>query len=551
MRVAVTLARLAFALAVASSIARAQSVPDRILTGGRIFTSDSTKPWAEAIAIRGERIVAVGTNAAITKLAGPKTRRVALGGRVVVPGFNDAHVHVGSVRTGVTFSTSAGPTPDPSFKQVFDSVAAIAARVPPGTWISGTMASTILDDITARRGALDRAAPRNPVMLEVWTGHGTLLNSAALHRLGIDDDVRDPLGGRFERERGKVTGLLEEYAGWNLRRAMNSRQPDAEIAVAFQQYASRDLTMGITSFSNMADALTPAKFFRVLTATPLPLRVRIIPFPATNENGRDLASWRTMPAHLAPMTTVSGMKYILDGTPIERLELMRRPYMDKSGWYGRADFPLDTIRAMLREALAGSQQLILHISGDSLVRFVTTAMRTMAPDSVWRRKRLRIEHGDGIAPDVQPIVRQLGIVVVVNPTHFAIPALIHQRFEDAVATNYSPMRSLIAGGIPVAIGSDGTPNPLLNVMLATQNPNNPREAVTREQAVRAYTWGSAYAEFAEREKGTLAPGMLADLAVLSQDIFSVPSEQLPATTSVLTIVGGKVVYDAKVLGAKP
>jgi predicted amidohydrolase YtcJ len=331
-------------------------------------------------------------------------------------------------------------------------------------------------------------------------------------------------------------------------RTLLSRQPDSVVAATFRKYATDGLPLGITSVTDMADALTAVKTSRVLTATPLPIRFRVVPFPFTAAGGRALTEWRVVPPKLAPLTTVSGVKYILDGTPVERLGLMRRPYADKGGWYGRANFPRDTVRAMLKEALAGNQQVMLHITGDSLVKFVVTTMQQLAPDSVWRRKRVRIEHGDGIAADLQPMVAKLGIVVVVNPTHFAVADIIKKRFEPSVTAGYSPMKSLLSRGIPVAIGSDGPRSPFLNVMFATQNPNNPREAVTREQAVIAYTRGSAFAEFAEKDKGTLAPGMLADLAVLSQDIFTIPTDKLPATTSVLTIIGGKTVYDAKVIG---
>ena len=141
--------------------------------------------------------------------------------------------------------------------------------------------------------------------------------------------------------------------------------------------------------------------------------------------------------------------------------------------------------------------------------------------------------------------RNLGVIVVLNPAHFLPPDMIYARYSPQ--TKFFPFRSLIEAGIPVALGSDGPMNPFLNIMLATIHPSRPTEAITREQAVRAYTYGSAFAEFAENEKGTIAKGRLADLVVLSQDIFVAPVPGLPNTRSVLTIVGGKIVYDAKAL----
>lgn len=158
---------------------------------------------------------------------------------------------------------------------------------------------------------------------------------------------------------------------------------------------------------------------------------------------------------------------------------------------------------------------------------------------------MRIEHGDGVIDDLIPRAVKLGVIIVQNPTHFAPNGDIDNR--PASLKKISLLRSLIEAGIPVAIGSDGPMNPFLNIMLASIHPLRPTEAITREQAVKAYTFYSAYAELAEQDKGTLTKGKLADLTVLSQDIFTAPVPELPKTQSILTIVGGKIVHDAKVL----
>jgi predicted amidohydrolase YtcJ len=158
---------------------------------------------------------------------------------------------------------------------------------------------------------------------------------------------------------------------------------------------------------------------------------------------------------------------------------------------------------------------------------------------------VRIEHGDGLMEDLWPQARRLGVVVVQNPAHFTFPDVLVKRLGPERAARYQPVKSLAAAGIPLAIGSDGPLNPFLNLLWATTDPNHPAEALSREQAVVAYTRGSAYAEFAENEKGTLRPGYLADLAVLSADIFTIDAAKLPETESALTMVGGKVVYEKK------
>jgi predicted amidohydrolase YtcJ len=266
----------------------------------------------------------------------------------------------------------------------------------------------------------------------------------------------------------------------------------------------------------------------------------------TDAPGGALGDWRVSgrDTALAPRMHVSGVKWILDGTPIERLALMRRPYADRPGWYGRANFPFDTLRALLRDALARRVQPHVHAVGDSAIALVIAAMRAEGPDGAWRRLRPRIEHGDALGRDQIAAVRSLGIVIVQNPAHLALPEVLAARWGAERLRSVDMLRTLVDSGVPLAIGSDGPREPGLNVMLASVHPNVPSEALTREQAVTAYTRGSAYAAFAERERGTIAPGMLADLAVLSQDIFTVPPPALPGTTSVLTLVGGRVVHDA-------
>jgi hypothetical protein len=197
--------------------------------------------------------------------------------------------------------------------------------------------------------------------------------------------------------------------------------------------------------------------------------------------------------------------------------------------------------------LQNDDQLLVHIVGDRTMEKFLDAMDATGGKKVWQGRRVRIEHGDGIMPDLVSRVKELGLVVVQNPTHLALRELFLKRYGIERADQFQPLRSLINAGIPLAIGSDGPNNPYLNIMLASVYPGKPQQAITREQAVTAYTLTSAYAEFAEKEKGSLEPGKLADLTVLSQDIFRVPPPELPKTESVLTMVGGKIVYDAKVV----
>jgi hypothetical protein len=205
------------------------------------------------------------------------------------------------------------------------------------------------------------------------------------------------------------------------------------------------------------------------------------------------------------------------------------------------------MEAMLRESLQNNDQLLVHIVGDRTTETFLDAMDRTGGKDVWSNRRVRIEHGDGIMPDLVDRVKTLGVVVVANPTHFTLRELFVRRYGIERTDQMQPLRTLLVAGIPVAIGTDGPNNPYLNIMLASMYPGKPKEALTREQAVTAYTLTAVYAEFAEKDKGSLEPDKFADLAVLSQDIFRVPAEELPKTESILTLVGGKIVYDANVL----
>ena len=182
---------------------------------------------------------------------------------------------------------------------------------------------------------------------------------------------------------------------------------------------------------------------------------------------------------------------------------------------------------MLRESLHDHDQLLLHAGAHDPDEAMLNAMQSAGGPQVWAKQRVRFEHGEGLTPDLIPRAKELGIVVVQNPIHLAGVNVNPEMGVLLERLKAEPLRSLLAVGIPLAFGSDGPPNPYLNIMFASLDPNRPSEAITREQAVIAYTLTSAYAEFAEKDKGSLEPGKLADLAVLSQDIFTVDASELP------------------------
>ncbi|HEY6420328.1 MAG TPA: amidohydrolase [Candidatus Binataceae bacterium] len=515
------------------------SSPDLILLNGKVFTSDPARRYAQAVAIAGDRILAVGATDEIAAMADARTRRVELDGRTVIPGINDAHFHhtPDPRATMLPFSSM-----EPTWEEVLESVSAAVKQAPKGSWILGIHGINVVNDPRATRFELDRVAPEHPVRLNPYFGHGSVLNTRAMAALDMSEEEPDPLGGCCERVEGskRVTGKLFGYAQWRPWSRLAREASDADAIDSAKQLAQEAIRFGVTSMQNMS-LMATSRYVRVLQQAELPIRIRVIRFPATGLHTRNVNEGRDLPVNSSPRVTVTGTKWLLDGTPLERRAAQRTEYRDRPGWSGQFYLPENEMRAMLRESLENNDPLLVHAVGDKTAESFLNAMEAEAKQVEWKTRRVRIEHGDGLLPDLIPRARDLGVIVVQNPSHFAFNEILIERYGEPY--DYVPVRSLIETGIPFALGSDGPLNPYLNIMFASIHPARPSEAITVEQAVEAYTRGSAYAEFQEAEKGTLAPGKLADLAVLSQDIFTVPAGYLPGTQSVLTMVGGEIVHN--------
>ncbi len=549
---------LAIFLALCASLfstapANAQSSPpDLVLFNGKIFTSDSAQLYVEAIAIRGDRIIALGKSAAIKSSAGSSTKLIDLGGRTVIPGINDAHLHMGIQPANTVELELSGL--NPAWDEVKAALASAAAKAPKDAILSAEIGPAIFFNLGVNRESLDKISPDHPVMLTTLTGHAEILNSAALAKLGLRDGQPDPMGGRYEKDaNGKLTGVLREYAVFDTDRVLETMTSDADGVAELRDQLQRAAKFGITSIQNMSGA-PPARFISLLEKVPTPIRVRVMRISPTTPEGRDVHDGLGLPRNPSPMITVSGTKWLLDGVPLENTFLPRssgpgggRISLEDGVFLLGLSLPKAEIPAILRETLESKDQLLVHVSGTQSVAAMLDAMEASGGEKVWSGKRLRFEHGDGVLADMLPRMKKLGIVDVQNPTHLGMISVMPELFHGKHLEKTQHLKSFLDAGIPLALGSDGPLNPYLNIMLASLHPDRPSEAITREQAVIAYTLTPAYAEFDEKEKGSLEPGKLADLAVLSQDIFTIPPPEMPKTVSVLTVVGGKIVFDAKVV----
>ena len=540
-------ARACAAVVLLAGSAASASPPRTILHNGQIFTADPAHPWAQAVAIEGNRITDVGTDAQVLGCAHHGAVVYDLGGRTVIPGLNDAHVHV-SVPAGVSLNTNGFlPGPGPTLSDVLALVAQGAATTPPGTWLFASVGTALLDDPGANRFALDTVAPNHPVALFAWSGHGTIVDTKGLATLGIGLHAADPFGGTYERVAGgsTLTGVAHEYAEYGIRRRLLSTLSDADLVGQFQTHAAQSVQLGVTSIQDMPVGLTHARALQVLAAANLSIRVRSICFPLTPDESCDAHHGQQ-----GPLVTASGIKWVTDGTPIERMAFVTEAYQDRPGFFGHFNFSYDPLLDMVGAGFQGpaaENQLLFHAVGDGAVSRVLDALEETGGDHAWRKRRPRIEHGDLLLDGDIERVQALGAVIVQNATHLALTPVFAQRFSSGVLSNMEPLRSLLDAGIPLALGTDGIGarlSPFVDIFLAAIHPTRPDEALSVEQAVTAYTRGSAFAEHTEKDKGSIAPGKLADLAVLSQDIFHAPLPAVPGTYSMLTIVDGAVVWNA-------
>ncbi len=525
--------------------------PALALVNAKIFTADPAHPYAEAFAIEEGRFTAIGTSAEVRRLVSPAIRIIDVGGRLVTPGLIEAHAHFDMPLPGRPIAAPDFPYPGPGANQTLAAVAK-AARAGPG-WIWG-MTDAVFDDPRNWRHALDAVAPNNPVMLLGFSFHAMLLNSRALEALGIADGIADPIGGHWRRDAsGRLNGQADEAAVTIVSRRAMPADPDASLeAKNLRQSAVAYSRWGVTTVHHMADELPLASVRAALERANLPIKWTVyawaLPQVAIADAWREVdTGWRRLaPAHAVGRIKMDSRRQPAGARCVPARGLHRSARLAR---------PLELFRDPIARdplgALTSRHQVALHTVGDAEADMLIRIMGELAPAARWRSLRVRIEHGDGIFGERLTRVAALGAVIDQQPIHakglkVEGGQLIQDARLGARADRFTPLRSLLAAGIPLALSSDSnnvddTASPFLNIMIAVSYPRRPDQAITREQALTAYTAGGAYAEREEAHKGRIIRGMAADLAVLSEDILTAPLEALPATTSLLIVVDGAIV----------
>jgi len=525
---------------------------DLIIINGKIFTSSGEKDFVQAVAIREGRILALGSLKEMEKFKHSHTEILDVGGKLVVPGFIDAHCHFRSGGRSLSTLTFRGID---SIEKIQQMVAAKIKELPEGAPVYGSQY-----DHTLFPGAewptkedLDKVAPDNPVVISRVDGHSCWLNSLALEQSGITKDTPSPFGGEIMKdpETGAPTGILKEEAESliNIKGPTTQSTLEEDILRGLQHAACLGLT-GIHTSSSLDEIKLYNKLhkegkltLRVYAWLPVKRIDHYINSGARQGNGNE-------------MVKTGFQKLYIDGTLGSGTALLFEPFDDDPETSGLPQYTKEDFFVLVEKAHANGFQIGVHAIGDKGVNWVLNAVEEAQKNHGKKDLRHRIEHAQIIIPSDMERFKQLGIIASMQPTHCTTDMrFCEQRVGLERSKNAYVWKTLLDNGAMLAFGTDWPVEPLdpmrgLYSCVTRQNiefdyPEGgwfPEQKLTMAEAIKYYTLGSAYASFEEDIKGSLEPGKLADMVILSKDLFTIEPKEILTTEVLFTILGGKIVY---------
>ena len=533
-------------------------VADLIIINAKVQTMDRNQPTAEAVAIHRNRIVAVGSTTDIRKLAGSTTKVIDAKAQLVVPGFNDAHVHFLSGG----FQLASVDLRDANTPQEFaERIRDFGAKLPTDRWITGgdwdherwPEASLPTKEL------IDRYTPATPVFVNRLDGHMSLANSVALKLAGVTSATKDPDGGVIVRDpkTGEPTGVLKDAAQSFVWKVIppSTFEEKLEAARAATNHAAR---LGVTSVQDMSAGVDVGVYQTLLDRGELKTRIYAVwPLPSWDR----LARTGVRANFGSPMLRTGGLKGFSDGSLGSTTALFYEPYRDApntSGIPSGEMFPESAMLERVRGADKAGLQVMIHAIGDRANDMILAIFEQVQKENVARDRRFRIEHVQHLRPQDIPRFARAKVTASMQPYHAIDDGRWAEKRigKERAKTTYA-FRSLLDAGATLAFGTDWTVaplDPMLTIYAAVtrrtldgKNPKGwvPEQKISVAETVRAYTAGSAYAEFQENEKGTITPGKLADVVILSRDIFKIDPNEIENVKVVMTIIDGRIVYEAK------
>lgn len=535
---------------------------DLVILNGKVLTIDKDNPMAQSIAIKGEKIIAVGTTREISGMIDKRlTIVIDAGGKLVIPGFNDAHVHFGPLDPDyieLRYIT------DPSV--ITEKVAAQVAKTRPGQVIRGGhwVHELFADKKWPTKELIDKVSPENPVLLDRADGHSVLVNSYVLKISGITKDSKVPFGGEIQRDpvTGEPTGILKDAAMDMIKigDATITRSPEEEKERTWQGYLlamkeAREL--GVTSIQNAGGADFEA--YETLQKQGL-LTSRIDIGAQLTGDTSVLLQYKEKEKKYSKdgsWIRFGYLKAFADGSIGSSTALMFEPYTDNPSTSGLTMWPYEELEIMVLTADKMGFQIGIHAIGDKANNWILNAFEKAIKVNGKRDSRHRDEHTQTLMLSDIPRFAQLGIIPSMQPTHCISDKLFYEKrvgYERCKGT-YA-WRSLLNTGAQLAFGTDYQVeplNPMEGLYAAVTRKDRlgeegdgwfPEQKLTMEEAIKYYTLGSAYAQFMEDRKGMIKPGYLADIVITDRDLLTIPEDQIMKTKIDYTIVGGKVVYNS-------
>jgi predicted amidohydrolase YtcJ len=546
---------LLFLLAIFSMSTFAQNLAaDLVVINANVRTMDKLKPTAQAIAVKGRKIFAVGSNDEIKKFIASNTKTIDANGKLVVPGFNDSHVHFLDGGAGLaSVDLRDAKTPQEFVRRIGD----FAKKLPKGRWIQNGNwdHENWTPNNLPTAAMIDAVTPDNPVFINRLDGHMSLANSLAMKLAKVDKNTKDVAGGEIVRDSaGNPTGIFKDEAMGYIQKVIPpmSFEEKLEALEAATNYAA---SLGVTSVQDMSAGTDVGVYQEMLRQKKLKTRVY-----AVSTLG-DWQRWQRTGVRYAfgsDWLRVGGLKGFTDGSLGSTTAWFYKPYLDAPDKVG---LPLDepaNIKKQVSGADKANLQIMIHAIGDRANDEILKIYDQIEKENGTRDRRFRIEHAQHLSPEAIKNFGRQKIVASMQPFHaiddgrWAYKRLDNERLKGTYA-----FRSLLDNGATLAFGTDwfvAPLNPMFGIYAAVtrrtlddKNPKGwfPEQKITVEEAVRAYTVGSAFAEFQEDEKGTIADKMLADFVILSDDIFTINPIEIEKVKVLTTIVAGKVVYQPK------
>ena len=528
---------------------------DLALVNGKVWTGDPGRPWAEAVAVRGDKIFAVGTTEEVRKLAPAGTKLVDLDGSLILPGFIDSHTHFlagGFALKSIQLRDARGR------EEFVDRIAAKARELGPGRWVlNGDWDHQQFSPVELpRKDWIDAVTPDNPVCVNRLDGHMILVNSLALKLAGVTKTTPVPPGGEIVKDTGtgEPTGIFKDTA-MDLVYAKIPEPSFVEKLEAAEASLRHAAENGVTSVHEMADAASFEVFEELARRNLLTARVHVY-VPITEVE--TLARLKLKSPFGSPYLKLAGLKGFMDGSLGSATAYFFEPYTDDSKTSGLLHgqmFPEGVMEKRIMDADRAGLQLAVHAIGDRANSMLLDMYeRTVAVNGP-RDRRWRVEHAQHLRPADIARFGRLGLVAAVQPYHLIDDGRWAEGKigPERARTTYA-FRSLRQAGAILAFGSDWTVAPLSPILgiyaavtrrtLDGKRPGGwvPEEKVSVEEAVRAFTVNGAWVEFAESAKGTIEAGKLADLVVLDRDIFTIPPGEIDGAKVRMTVFDGKIVY---------